>query len=150
MKIINACKFVKRYGSIYVDGYHWLTHVKNNIKVNPVYSSKWRDDYKNAHLSVYPLDIMKESTYSDCISGEIFTAHDKLYLRIVIYDGEMLCGQRVNIRCEFVFHVKRLSKEILKALNQRSLNIAERQYLEEQESQYRLMIQKRAESLFFG
>ena len=126
LKIINSI-------NIYSNRWNIIRFIVDNLDKIKIIDKFWYDKYKQKNLKDYPLNLDKIRTWvtfdNNCIDIELYYKN-KVYLDIIIYDGDSFYGDRKNKR----FFVKlQLSLKLLSnGYFKNSINLAFKNYLEQE------------------
>lgn len=129
LKIINNI-------NIYSNRWNIIRFIVDNLGKIKIIDKFWYDTYKQTNLEYYPLNLNKIETWStfdnNCISIELYLDKNKVYLDIIIYDGDSFYGDRKNKRffVKLQLPLKLLSNEYFKdCINDVFKNYLEQEYI---------------------
>lgn len=148
LQYIKIVKYIKKHGEVKLyGGWKWVTYARSLVGIAEI-NSCWLNYFKD-HPKLYDIpDILKESTYSECIDAVLNIVDNKLCMTIVFWDGDD--GYPTRKRCKFDIILNSevtLHPDILDNLTHHSEKIAERQIKFAEEKRLERLIKKRAKML---
>jgi len=84
---------------------------KNKISEHEFVRAKWLNHNKNYSWVDLP-DINSESTFTDCISGELRVKNNKFEIKLILWDGDSVYGNPIEERCAFYLTLDNLPEQL--------------------------------------
>lgn len=151
----KVVKYLNKHGQIrlsgiFSDNWGWITYVRSIYDATEI-TSEWLD-YRKEHYNCYGLpDILKESTYSDCIDVYAITKNGKVGISIILWDGNSYDGRRIKKRCMFDVCLPNnleLPSRLVSAIRHHSETFVEHQIKRAEQQRLERLIKKRAKMIF--
>lgn len=92
-----AVKMLRATGTRHVNGHFWRRLFLDHATL---VKSSWLNG--NSQWNPEAPVLKDETTYERCVDAQLAAVDDRLTLKLVLYDGDLLDGQRTQRRCEFV------------------------------------------------
>lgn len=139
MNTKKLASLIKNHGTIYFDGYGYLSMLKR-FADDPDLSAIWLNTYKDMDW-IDPPNVLTTTTYQDCVSCEICLNDDNdPVFYVTVYDGDNLDGCRISKRCLFSLVLREIPDELVNQIDEHLRHAAVWEYERQQEEAYNAAI----------
>lgn len=153
--LLKILKIIKSFNVYFYGMWQYSSLLKKFYSENKLklIEGGFDDVFKRKHWKFDLSDDNLWRTYDSCINGTILFENDKIFAKIIIYDGEMLYGFREKIRWEALFEIfdqQEFLNYFRNNIQDRFNSIVEAKYQEEEELKKKMRILEIKKNLLLG